>query len=215
MARGVFRSRRCQRLAPRCVLRRQPIRCSFLVVSLTALLLLTAEVLPAAASGPWRAQIVDAETKQPLEGVVALAVWYKATRTFGGPSEEYHDSEEVLTDKEGRFTIAARSFFSLNPLVFFKGPEFLIFKPGYGRAIWPGYQDYNQWPQERRKALGTFDKLLQLDGIVLELPRLKTLEERKEYVGRVWIGFATVPLERTPLLNKVIKEERRAVGYQD
>ena len=32
---------------------------------------------PAPISGPWRAQLVDAETGQPLEGAVVLALWDK------------------------------------------------------------------------------------------------------------------------------------------
>lgn len=38
---------------------------------------------------PWQAQIVDAETKQPLKGVVVLAVWWKE-----GPSD--HHPQQTL-----------------------------------------------------------------------------------------------------------------------
>jgi hypothetical protein len=155
----------------------------------------------ATAAGPWKAQVVDAETKRPLEGVVVVAVWFRATRTFGGPSEEYYESQEILSDKDGWFTIAAQSFFSLNPLVFFRGPHFLIFKPGYGRGIWPGGRQREVWPEEN------------LDSIVIEMPRLRTLEERRKYIGRVKVGFVDVPQNKTPLLEKAIAEERRAVGY--
>lgn len=184
--------------------------CSFLGVSITILFLLAVEVLPAAASGPWLAQIMDAETKQPLEGVVVLAVWTKHVRSFGGASSEYHDSEEVLSDKDGRFTIAARSFFSLNPLVFFRGPEFLIFKPGYGR-----WDQYARYPiASGTKGRYEYD-LLSQDDIVVDLPPLRSLEERRQYIGRVGVGFDPLPSEKTPLLNKAIREERRAVGYRD
>jgi len=178
-------------------------RSTLVTMSLSSLLVVTGQVPLAMADGPWRAQIVDAETKHPLEGVVILAVWTRNVRTFGGPSGEYHDSQEVLTDKEGRFTIAARSFFSLNPLVFFRGPHFLIFKPGYGRALWPGGKQREIWPEEKP------------DDIIIELPRLRTLEERKGYLGKVGVGFSTVPPEKTPLLEKAIKEERKAMGYRD
>lgn len=179
------------------------------VVGLSGLLAL-ASCSPATAAGPWKAQIVDAETKEPLEGVVVVAVWWKGTASVGGWSEEYHDSVEVATDRDGRFTIPARSFFSVNPFVRYKGPEFLFFRPGYGREVWPGYATL---PAEKMKRLDTYEKLLQRDGIVLELPRLRTLKERRESVGRVTVGFDTVPHERTPLLDKAIADERRAVGY--
>src|SRR2546426_12009119 len=34
--------------------------------------------------GPWRGTIVDADTKQPLEGVVVLAVWNERYGSIGG-----------------------------------------------------------------------------------------------------------------------------------
>lgn len=178
-------------------------RSILVTMTLSSLLLFVGTVPPATADGPWRAQIVDAETKQPLEGVVVLAVWTKHVRSLGGPSSEYHDSQEVLTDKDGRFTIPARSFWSLNPLIFFRGPRFLMFKPGSGRAIWAGGKQREIWPEEKP------------GDIIIELPRLKTLEERKEYLQDVRIGFLTVPIQKTPLLQEAITEERRAVGYRD
>ncbi len=179
------------------------VRFGLAVVTLSSLILFAwAGPRVATAAGPWKAQIVDAETKQPLEGVVVLAVWTRHVRSFGGPSSEYYDSQEVLTDKEGRFTIAPRSFFSLNPLVFYRGPRFLIFKPGHGRAVWPGGRKGEVWPEGS------------LESIVIAMARLRTLEERREYLKDVRSGFVTVPLDRTPLLEGAITEERRAVGYR-
>jgi hypothetical protein len=166
----------------------------------------------AEAAGPWQAQVVSAETKQPLEGVVVLAWWTRHVRSFGGPSEEYRDSQEVLTDKDGRFTIASRWFFSLNPLVFFRGPFFGMFKSGYGRFGWPGYEGSDSWPKERRETLRTAAHLLQLDGIVLEVPKLQNAEERKEYLKTIEVHVLTVPLEKRPLMQNAIVEERRALG---
>ena len=161
------------------------------------------------AAGPWKAQIVDAETKQPLEGVVVLAWWTRHVRGFpGGPSSEYHDSEEVLTDKDGRFTIAARSFFSLNPLVFFRGPEFTIFRPGYGR-----WDQYGRYPMTGGTKGRYEHDLLSQDDIVVDLPRLQSLAARKEYIGGPL--SPVMPLEKMPLLQKAIREERRAIGYRN
>lgn len=185
-------------------------------ISLIILFLLAGWVSPAIADGPWQAQVVDAETKQPLEGVVVLAVWDKHMRGFGVHGDlGYGESEEVLTDKDGRFTIAARSSFTLNPFVYLKDPEFLIFKSGYGRAVWPEYKNAEQWPKEKREQLNSYARLFQLDGIVIEMSRLRTLDERKEYLGKARIGFLTVPREKTPLLQDAITVERRAVGYRD
>jgi hypothetical protein len=121
--------------------------------------------LPSAeAAGPWQAQVVSAETKQPLEGVVVLAWWTRHVRSFGGPSEEYRDSQEVLTDKDGRFTIESRWFFSLNPLVFYRGPFFAMFKSGHGDFEWPGYAGSETWPREKRESLQNAAGLMQLEA---------------------------------------------------
>jgi hypothetical protein len=174
-----------------------------------ALVLSTA--MPAEAAGPWQAQVVSAETRQPLEGVVVLAWWTRHVRSFGGPSEEYRDSQELVTGKDGRFTIESRWFFSLNPLVFFRGPFFMMFKSGYGPFGWPGYETL---PKERREELGTAAKLLLLDGIVLEMPRLQTVEERREHLRHIEIQVLAVPLDKRPLWQQAIQEERQALGYR-
>ena len=165
------------------------------------------------AAGPWQAQVVSADTKQPLEGVAVLAWWTRHVRSFGGPSEEHRDSQEVLTDKDGRFTIESRWFFSLNPLVFFRGPFVAMFKSGYGDYEWPGHRGSETWPKEKREALRTEAQLLQLDGIVLEMPRLLTADQRKEYLKRLEVAVVTVPLDKRSLLQKAFEDERRALGY--
>jgi len=181
---------------------------------LIALMFLISLLMPrwTEAAGPWQAQVVSADSKQPLEGVVVVAWWTRNVRSFGGPSEDYRDSQEVLTDKDGRFTIESRWFFSLNPLVFFRGPFIAMFKSGYGDYEWPGYKGSETWPPEKRKALQTEAQLLQLDGIVLEMPLLN-VAKREEYLKRIEMPGVTVPLDRRPLLQKAIEEERTALGY--
>jgi len=183
------------------------------LVFVVALMLLPGALPSAEAAGPWQAQVVSAETKQPLEDVVVLAWWTRHVRSFGGPSEEYRDSQEVRTDKDGRFTIESRWFFSLNPLVFFRGPFVTMFKPGYGDYEWPGYKESENSPKEKREALRTEAQLLQLDGIVLEMPTLSTAEQRREYLKRLEVAVVTVPLEKRALLQKAFEDERRALGY--
>jgi len=183
------------------------------LVFMVALMLLPGALPSAEARGPWQAQVVSAETKQPLEDVVVLAWWTRHVRSFGGPSEEYRDSQEVRTDKDGRFTIESRWFFSLNPLVFFRGPFVTMFKPGYGDYEWPGYKESENSPKEKREALRTEAQLLQLDGIVLEMPTLSTAEQRREYLKRLEVAVVTVPPEKRALLQKSFEDERRALGY--
>ena len=180
---------------------------------LIALMFLISLLMPrwTEAAGPWQAQVVSADSKQSLEGVVVLAWWTRNVRSFGGPSEDYRDSQEVLTDKDGRFTIESRWFFSLNPLVFFRGPFVAMFKSGYGEYGWPGYAGSETWPKEKRKALQTEAQLLQLDEIVLEMSVLPNTEQRAKYLEHLSARISGVSHDRCPLMQEAIVGERKAL----
>src|SRR5581483_4786190 len=99
---------------------------------------------PAGAAGPWRGTVVDAETGQPVEGVVILAVWTKRSPGVIHARLEFYDAEEAVTDAAGRFTLAARSTTPRNPFVRIEGPRLTMFKGGYGRHLFRGEL---QWPR--------------------------------------------------------------------
>lgn len=179
------------------------------ILRLVILALLTASAFPlvlprpAHGAGPWEARVVNAVTKRPLGDVVVVAFWTRNVRTQGGPTSDYRFSEETFTDSDGRFTIASRSFFSFHPSVVFQGPFFVFFKPGYGRARWPGQEASGRPP--------TYAELLERDGITLEMAPLRSIEERRDYLQEARGDAGLVPLEETPLLNSAIAEERQAI----
>lgn len=156
-------------------------------------------------AGPWRAQIVDAETGQPLEGVVVLFVWHKMTRTPGGPSPAFEDAEEAVTGPDGRSTIRARRLFTLNPFKYIEGPEVVIFKPGYGQwGVRGGFP-----PEWEELEVGD---VFQKEGLVIELPPLKTREERLKFY-RTFRGSPTlVPPKHTKRLREAEDVERMYLG---
>jgi hypothetical protein len=132
-------------------------------------------VLPASseAAGPWKGRVIDQETKKPIEGAVVLMVWYKHHGIMD-QTRTYHDSEEVVTDAEGRFAIASRWYWSI--FVFTQRPEIYVFKGGYGQ--WR-IQDYGDYTEEKYKyVMERAAARLTGEGAVLELPRLTTREER-------------------------------------
>lgn len=66
--------------------------------------LLLGAVLAGCATGPIRAQVLDAETRQPIPGAVVLGVWSKVV----GPLLYHHELvgvRETETDAEGRFEL--------------------------------------------------------------------------------------------------------------
>ena len=134
----------------------------------------TAWVWPARgeAAGPWRAQVVDAETGQPLEGTVVLAVWFRRVPSLGGwAGGGYHASEEVVTGPDGRFVIQSKWAYTIPLVTRVSGPEFFIFKSGYG--AW--------WHFIDAEASKKFDRG---EEILIKLPPLKTRKERLDFLSK-------------------------------
>jgi hypothetical protein len=165
------------------------------------------------AAGPWKVQIVDAETGEPLEGVVVLAVWMRYTASPGGwAGAKYYDSEEVLTGPDGRFVIPQRTIINWLPLLTdIRGPEFKILKPGYGR--WR-IKEWEKKPKEWEEL--TTGEVLEKEGIVIELPPLKTREERLEFLRSPSRSpSALVPPERTRRFDEAERMERAYLGLRN
>jgi hypothetical protein len=122
--------------------------------------------------GPYYGKVVDAETKQPLEGAAVLAVYYTQSYGPAGPISHYLDAQETVTDKNGEFKIPSLNSFAFRPLQSFEPYTwFTIFKPSYGC-----YPDH-------KKAKPMFlpnGSLPASQFVVVELPTLKTIEDRKK-----------------------------------
>ena len=169
----------------------------------------------AGAAGPWTAQIVDAETGQPLEGVVVLMYWIKYTGSFGGwAGGEFYDAEEVVTGQDGRFVVPSRSVFTLHPFkkVF---REMVIFKPGYGQWEFRDAKEWEKRPDWESKARREEAwKQFEGEGIVMELLPLKTREERLKFYGSFGGSPPFVPLEKTKRLREAEDTERVYLGFR-
>lgn len=147
-------------------------------------LILAVFAIPATAAGPWKGKIIDIEAKEPLEGAVVVAYWYRVWRTPAGGIPDVYEIKEVLTNKEGNFEIPSYSPINLLPILsYIRGPEFIIFKPGYlslsGRYLEENVID-NVAEFKRN------EKVYRLAPGIIELPKLKTREERRmETVGPI------------------------------
>lgn len=169
---------------------------------------------PVLAGGPWKAQVVDADTGQSLEGVVVLMYWITYTSSWAGwAGAGYHDAEEVVTGPEGRFIVPRRLAFTLIPWKKVSR-EMVIFRGGYGQWRFRGAPEWDKLPHRESKAtLEDAWRRFEGEGVVLELPPLKTREERlKFYNGPYGHAPTLVPPERTRRLDEARDTEARYLG---
>jgi len=78
--------------------------------------------------GPYEGRILDAETGQPIEGVVVLGVWNTEMATPAGATHKFYDAKETVTDKNGDFSMQGMGFEILSNVT---PMDVLIFKAGY------------------------------------------------------------------------------------
>ncbi len=161
---------------------------------------------PVRIDGPYKGRIIDADTRQPIEGVVVLGVWYKEYAIGATGGSEFYDAEETVTDKNGDFKIKGKGLL----LFSFVGPvDLTIFKAGYKyvRGGWEhgiGYFDDIRWNgktgiiplkkltmEERKKSHGPPDPPSQapLKKVILMLREIdKDDKERGLRARGIWNG---------------------------
>ncbi|MBI4685951.1 MAG: hypothetical protein HY755_12265 [Nitrospirae bacterium] len=165
--------------------------------------------------GPWSGKIIDAETKAPIEGVVVLAHWEKIYFTPAGRNSYFHNAVEVVTDRDGNFLMPKFTALNILPVIrVIEGPFFVIYKPGY--AVFPpaGGEAFDKYfPNSPLKVdtdtMADFFK----KGIVLELPKLKTREERLDAQSNA-LPIGGVPDKDMPALLNLINAERKSLGLE-
>jgi hypothetical protein len=163
--------------------------------------------------GPFTGRVVDQDTNQPIEGAVVLVEWDIRHMMAG---QTFFDAKEVLTDKEGHFSIPKN--WSFNPWWnVVMDSNVIIFKTGYGHVS-TSYSGRGSWEDlgkelrartpEKRRGMGPewyFDVRQEGDHPLFLLKKLETEEERQKnhpYTG-------AVPNEKMRLLMQEM--ERQAV----
>lgn len=82
-------------------------------------------------------KVIDAETKEPIEGAVVVAIYKVSVYGFFHSGSAGVDVQETLTNSNGEFHISSNIFFYPWPFSGGERTRFIIFKPGYGP--YPGY----------------------------------------------------------------------------
>lgn len=155
------------------------------------------------AKGPWRGKVIDAETKQPIEGAAVVAVWNWELRGPAGGETRFLDAEETATNKDGVFEIPSKSFLSIPLVRKVNGPYFTIYKPGYGT-----------FPKQQISPQYLPDELFEVKGAIVELPKLTTKEKRLSALDNADLGDIIVPRKKIPYLKRLINEERKRFGLE-
>jgi hypothetical protein len=175
----------------------------------------------------FKGKVIDAETKEPIAGAVAVVVYKK--ENFGGPGGGYTTVvkvKETLTDKNGEFDFPSYTAL-IQPLSAESYAEFIIYNPGYD--TFPGMRTMlsglgrdgietffskklgSEGELEVMVKGGNFKKTKVKFGIA-ELSKLKTRED----IEKRMLGFPTdFGPKELPLLYKAYEEEKKLFDKRD
>ena len=184
--------------------------CKLRVVAILIFLLLT---IPAYAA-TFKGKVIDADTKQPIEGAVVVAAWHEATATVAGESTRLKDVKETLTGKNGEWAIKGPKgrwsgnitaiFTFLTGTYYTRPPQFIIFKPAY--CSWSIEAFGIDACREKLKPTGMdgFAK-----GETVEIPKLTNKEDRLRNLPGPINGR-----EKQKEFIRLINEESRYLGLR-
>lgn len=139
--------------------------------------------------GPFRGQVVDAETGMPISGAHVMVTWIREPPSLHF-SQWFYDAQETVTGADGRFEIPRQTHFVT---AFVNDPGFGFFAPGYL------IQSEEVTPSSGRKWV---------DPTVARMRPLKTREERCKYrPAEPW-----APVSKVPRFMDAVQQHNVALG---
>lgn len=149
--------------------------------------------------GPFNGKIVEADTKEPIEGVVVLVEWHK--KQLLADASIYLDAQETVTEKDGKFYLPGIWIF--NPFHRYTVYSIItIFKSGYEAERWA----FSKWEEINPKVEGILK--VEDKGPVIMLKKL-TMEEREKWRTPDWSG---IPCEKIKSLLQEINKQNKLLG---
>jgi hypothetical protein len=164
----------------------------------------------------FKGQVVDAESKQAIEGAVVVAVYSKMTMGIPEHYSSIINVRETLTDKEGKFRIPSYTTI-IQPfswgMSWGETATFTIFKPGYASmSDWNLEENLTKGMVKEDAVPWFYNKDLKFTFApgIIGLPKLKTREERLKAMPSI-VGESPDYKKQTELI-KVLNFERRELG---
>jgi hypothetical protein len=148
--------------------------------------------------GPYEGKVIDADTKEPIEGVVILGTWYTSQFSPAGATHNFYDAKETITDKNGAFSIPGmglKVLSNLDPI------DIVIFKAGYEHIS-------GSWESFKKDIL-LRKKIKWEDGKAIIPLKKWTLKERRNRFGDYYVN---IPEEKQKMLIKEIEKENKEIG---
>ncbi|MFZ3136137.1 MAG: carboxypeptidase-like regulatory domain-containing protein [Thermodesulfovibrionales bacterium] len=148
--------------------------------------------------GPYEGRVIDADTGEPIEGVVVLGKWSTEIITPGGATHNFYDAQETVTDKNGEFSIEGLGLKILSNVI---PMDVLIFKAGYE-------YESGSW-----SSLKKYAKKIKWEGNKAIIPLRKlTMEERRK--RRPPIPPTEAPLKKIRLMLEEINKNEIELGAE-
>ena len=181
----------------------------------------------------FKGRMIDSETKEPIEGVVVVAVYWESYSFCLGPggcSPEIAGIAETCTDKKGEFYIKPFTTW-MGPFGYTGWTRFIIYKPGYAsystremvkelkplKSIDPedffskeiGTKGTVTYPPLSDYAKDDKTTTIETTFGIAEMPRLKSREDKLMAFPYTPIDYGAYDM---PLLYKAVNEERKKFG---
>lgn len=171
-----------------------------------------------ACAATFKGKVIDADTKEPIEGAVVVASWLEETTTVGATHTELKDVRETLTDKNGEWVIKGPTgrdmgnitaiFTLLTGAYITNPPQFIVFKPGY--CSWP--EGFSIEACQKKIKPGGNDKVAR--GDMVDLPKLTARTDRlkAQEISIPLVEGDEVTLKKIKNFIRLKNEERKHLG---
>jgi len=162
----------------------------------------------------FKGKVIDAETKEPIEGAVIVAQYYIRVLVPTGSHSILTDLQEALTGKNGEFSIPSLTRF-IHPLGTGDKTFFLVWKPGYKKEEIRDSHFFTKEPGTVEDLAVQTEKGFEMKSVrlgIVELKKVKTMEERRKEIPTRVGEFPDFRKQKEFI--RLINEERILFGFK-